>query len=79
MSVLIITGLLLRLVYWVNKLRLNASYAFCGQAGDDVMKQIEDEAMSNVKGLTSMDSNRDAMHEVIGHERDLILARCLPF
>lgn len=46
------------------------------QAGDDVMKQVEDEAMSSVQGLSGMDSNRAAMHEVIAHERDLILARC---
>ncbi len=45
------------------------------QAGDDGMKQVEDEAMMGVKGVTGMDSNRDAMHEVLGHERDLILAR----
>ena len=48
------------------------------QAGDDVMKQVEDEAMSGVKGLGSMDSSRQAMHEVIGRERDLILARSMP-
>ena len=45
------------------------------QAGDDGMKQVEDEAMMGVKGVTGMDPNRDAMHEVLGHERDLILAR----
>ncbi len=45
------------------------------QAGDDGMKEVEDEAMMGVKGVTGMDSNRDAMHEVLGHERDLILAR----
>lgn len=45
------------------------------QAGDDGMKQLEDEAMMGVKGVTGMDSNREAMHEVLGHERDLILAR----
>lgn len=47
------------------------------QVGDDGMKQVEDEAMMGVKGVTGMDSNRDAMHEVLGHERDLILARRL--
>lgn len=45
------------------------------QAGDDGMKQVEDEAMMGVKGVTGMDPNRNAMHEVLGHERDLILAR----
>ncbi|DBB12972.1 TPA: hypothetical protein ACH3X3_005716 [Trebouxia sp. C0006] len=45
------------------------------QAGDDGMKQVEDEAMMGVKGVTGTDPNRDAMHEVMGHERDLILAR----
>ncbi|KAL0029847.1 hypothetical protein WJX77_003526 [Trebouxia sp. C0004] len=47
------------------------------QAGDDGMKQVEDEAMMGVKGVTGMDPNRDAMHEVLGHERDMILARRL--
>ncbi len=45
------------------------------QAGDDGMKQVEDEAMMGVQGVTGTDPNRDAMHEVMGHERDLILAR----
>lgn len=39
------------------------------------MKQVEDEALLGVKGVAGMDTSRDAMHEVLGHERDLILAR----
>ncbi len=45
------------------------------QAGDDGMKQVEDEAMMGEKGMAGMDTSREAMHEVLGHERDLILAR----
>lgn len=39
------------------------------------MKQVEDEAMMGLKGMAGMDTSREAMHEVLGHERDLILAR----
>lgn len=45
------------------------------QAGDDGMKQVEDEAMMGLKGAAGMDTSREAMHQVLGHERDLILAR----
>lgn len=47
------------------------------QAGDDGMKQVEDEALMGLKGAAGMDTSREAMHQVLGHERDLILARCL--
>ena len=46
------------------------------QAGDDGMKQVEDEALMGLKGAAGMDTSREAMHQVLGHERDLILARC---
>ena len=45
------------------------------QVGDDGMKQVEDEAMMGLKGAAGMDTSREAMHQVLGHERDLILAR----
>lgn len=45
------------------------------QEGDDGMKQLEDEALMGLKGAAGLDSSREAMHEVLGHERDLILAR----
>lgn len=45
------------------------------QAGDDGMKQVEDEALMGLKGAAGMETSREAMHEVLGHERDLILAR----
>ena len=47
------------------------------QAGDDGMKQVEDEALMGLKGAAGMDTSREAMHQVLGHERDLILARSL--
>lgn len=45
------------------------------QEGDDGMKQVEDEALMSVKGAAGLATSREAMHEVLGHERDLILAR----
>ena len=39
------------------------------------MKQVEDEALMGLKGAAGIASSREAMHEVLGHERDLILAR----
>lgn len=39
------------------------------------MKQVEDEALMGLKGAAGMDTSRKAMHQVLGHERDLILAR----
>ena len=48
------------------------------QVGDDGMKQVEDEALMGLKGAAGMDTSREAMHQVLGHERDLILARLAP-
>ena len=48
------------------------------QVGDDGMKQVEDEALMGLKGAAGLDTSREAMHQVLGHERDLILARFLP-
>lgn len=45
------------------------------QVGDDGMKQVEDEALMGLKGAAGMDTSREAMHQVLGYERDLILAR----
>lgn len=39
------------------------------------MKQVEDEALMGLKGAAGMEASREAMHQVLGHERDLILAR----
>ena len=48
----------------------------CGlQEGDDAFRELEFQALAQVKGAAGLEPSLEAMHQVFGHEGDAILTR----
>ena len=48
----------------------------CGlQEGDEAFRELEFQALAQVKGAAGLEPSLEAMHQVFGHEGDAILTR----
>ena len=46
------------------------------QEGDNAFRDLEYQALAQVKGAAGLEPSLEAMHQVFGHEGDVILTRC---
>ena len=45
------------------------------QEGDAALRELEGQALAGVKGAAGLEPSLEALNEVMGHERDVILTR----
>ncbi len=45
------------------------------QEGDAALRELEGQALAGVKGAAGLQPSIEALNEVMGHERDVILTR----
>jgi len=48
------------------------------QEGEQAFRDLEYQALAQVKGMAGLEPSLEAMHEVFGHEQDAILTRHVP-
>lgn len=46
------------------------------QEGDNAFRDLEYQALAQAKGAAGLEPSLEAMHQVFGHEGDVILTRC---
>lgn len=53
----------------------NGSIYLYAQQGDAALRELEGNALAGVKGAAGLQPSLEALNEVMGHERDIVLTR----